>query len=51
MKNIVYMIIEVLEYYTTPIIRTFMQDEPQRVPIKVVHENDRRKAPYPPNRL
>ena len=51
MKNIVYIIIEVLEYYTTPIIRTFMQDEPKIVPIKVVHEDDRRKAPYQPTRL
>ena len=51
MKNIVYIIIEVLEYYTTPIIRTFMQDEPKRVPIKVVYENNTRNAPYPPIHL
>ena len=51
MKNIVYIIIEVLEYYTTPIIRTFMQDEPKRVPIKVVNGHISRESPYHTTRL
>ena len=51
MSTMLYKIIKKLEYYTTPIIRTLMQGEPKRVPIKVVCENDRRKAPYPPTRL
>ena len=51
MSTMLYKIINKLEDYTTPIIRALMQGEPKRVPIKVVCENDIRKAPYPPTRL
>ena len=51
MKNMIYRVIEILDLYTTPILQTLMQVEPKRVPIRVICENDRGKAPYPPTRL
>ena len=51
MTQILYTIIEILDYYTTANIWTLTQVEPKRVPIKVVYENNTRNAPYPPIQL
>ena len=51
MNNIANNLIRTLEYYTRTIIRTFLHDEPKRVPIKVVNGHISRESPYHTTRL